>query len=381
MQSVLIVIHILIVVALIVVVLLQRSEGGALGTGGGTGSFMTGRGQANALSRATAILGALFFATALLMSILSSWSRAPHSILGKGPAAGRADARRRRFRRATFSISSRKWKAVRRAFSPRACSARRPGRSFRAGAESPDARLKSGRRRSATLPVFRDERRVRHNADQMFDLVADVERYPEFVPLCKALKVRSRRADPDGRETLVADMTVGYKLIRETFTSRVTLDRPQSQGARSNISTGRSAGSKTSGPSRTRLKARARASASSSTTNSRAGPSALLMGSMFDAAFRKFAGAFERRADAVYGRAVRVHSPYPALASERGIGLSGAPLIAPASGGSMVFRCLLRHFGQRIRIDDHHHRIALRILGPDQEGRGHDGDVGESGSW
>jgi preprotein translocase subunit SecG len=86
MQSVLIVIHILIVVALIAVVLLQRSEGGALGTGGGTGSFMTGRGQANALSRATAVLGALFFATALLMSILSSWSRAPHSILQKGPA-------------------------------------------------------------------------------------------------------------------------------------------------------------------------------------------------------------------------------------------------------------------------------------------------------
>jgi preprotein translocase subunit SecG len=86
MQSVLIVIHILIVIALIGVVLLQRSEGGALGAGGGTGSFMTGRGQANALSRATAVLGALFFATALLMSILSSWSRAPHSILGPAPA-------------------------------------------------------------------------------------------------------------------------------------------------------------------------------------------------------------------------------------------------------------------------------------------------------
>ena len=76
------------------------------------------------------------------------------------------------------------------------------------------------------MPVFRDERRVRHNAVQMFDLVADVERYPEFVPLCKALRVRSRRPEADGRETLVADMTVGYKLIRETFTSRVTLDKP-----------------------------------------------------------------------------------------------------------------------------------------------------------
>ena len=87
MQSVLIVIHILIVVALIAIVLLQRSEGGALGAGGGTGSFMTGRGQANALSRATAILGAMFFATSLLMSILAGWSRAPHSILTKSPAA------------------------------------------------------------------------------------------------------------------------------------------------------------------------------------------------------------------------------------------------------------------------------------------------------
>ena len=87
MQSVLIVIHILIVLALVAVVLLQRSEGGALGTGGGTGSFMTGRGQANALSRATAILGTLFFVSSLLMSILAGWNRAPHSILVKGAPA------------------------------------------------------------------------------------------------------------------------------------------------------------------------------------------------------------------------------------------------------------------------------------------------------
>lgn len=85
MQSVLIVIHILIVIALVGVVLLQRSEGGALGTGG-SGNFMTGRGQANALSRATAILGTLFFATSMLMSIIAGWSRAPHSIL-QAPAS------------------------------------------------------------------------------------------------------------------------------------------------------------------------------------------------------------------------------------------------------------------------------------------------------
>ena len=80
MMSVLIVIHLLVVIALVGVVLLQRSEGGALGTGGG-GGFMTGRGQANALSRATAILGALFFVSALLMSIIAGWSRAGSSII------------------------------------------------------------------------------------------------------------------------------------------------------------------------------------------------------------------------------------------------------------------------------------------------------------
>ncbi len=84
MMSVLIVIHLLVVIALVGVVLLQRSEGGALGTGGG-GGFMTGRGQANALSRATAILGGLFFASALLMSILAGWNRAPRSILDEAP--------------------------------------------------------------------------------------------------------------------------------------------------------------------------------------------------------------------------------------------------------------------------------------------------------
>jgi preprotein translocase subunit SecG len=80
MQQVLIVIHLLVVIALIGTVLLQRSEGGVLGSGGG-GGFMTGRGQANALSRATAILAALYFATALLMSILASWGRTSRSIL------------------------------------------------------------------------------------------------------------------------------------------------------------------------------------------------------------------------------------------------------------------------------------------------------------
>ncbi|MBV8661867.1 MAG: preprotein translocase subunit SecG [Hyphomicrobiales bacterium] len=90
MQTVLLVIHLLVVIALVAVVLLQRSEGGALGAGGG-GGFMTGRGQANALSRATAILGALFFATALAMSIIASWSRTSQPLIDSAaPAATHA---------------------------------------------------------------------------------------------------------------------------------------------------------------------------------------------------------------------------------------------------------------------------------------------------
>ena len=75
------------------------------------------------------------------------------------------------------------------------------------------------------MPKFSSKRRVHHSASEMFDLVADVERYPEFVPLCSALKIRQRMAKPDGTEVLVADMTVSFKLVKESFTSRVTLDR------------------------------------------------------------------------------------------------------------------------------------------------------------
>jgi preprotein translocase subunit SecG len=76
MQSVLIVVHLMIVVVLVVTVLLQRSEGGALGVGGG-GGFMTGRGQASALTRATAVLAALFFATSMGLTILARFNQAP----------------------------------------------------------------------------------------------------------------------------------------------------------------------------------------------------------------------------------------------------------------------------------------------------------------
>src|SRR5262249_50035941 len=75
------------------------------------------------------------------------------------------------------------------------------------------------------MPEFSTKRRVRHAAADMFNLCADVKKYPEFVPLCSALDVKSRNEKGDGIIVLVADMTVSYKIIRETFTSRVTVDR------------------------------------------------------------------------------------------------------------------------------------------------------------
>src|SRR6187551_2758293 len=74
------------------------------------------------------------------------------------------------------------------------------------------------------MPEFSTTRRVKHSAADMFDLVADVEKYPQFVPLCTAMRVRSRT--PKGDTTVVvAAMTAAYKVISQTFTSRVTLDK------------------------------------------------------------------------------------------------------------------------------------------------------------
>lgn len=88
MQTVVIIVHLIIVMALVGVVLLQRSEGGiGMGTGGG-GGFMTGRGQANALTRATAILAAMFFATSLFLAVLAGYDTAPRSVFdGIAPTA------------------------------------------------------------------------------------------------------------------------------------------------------------------------------------------------------------------------------------------------------------------------------------------------------
>jgi preprotein translocase subunit SecG len=81
MNTVLLLIHVMVAVALVGVILLQRSEGGALGIGGGGGGFMSGRSAGNALTKTTAILAACFFATSLVLSILAGTHRAGPSIL------------------------------------------------------------------------------------------------------------------------------------------------------------------------------------------------------------------------------------------------------------------------------------------------------------
>jgi coenzyme Q-binding protein COQ10 len=147
---------------------------------------------------------------------------------------------------------------------------------------------------------FQTTRKVGHAAAQMFDLVADVERYPEFVPLCESLTVKRRTERGEGVEVLTADMTVAYKVLRETFASRVTLDRPQLtirveylDGPFSHLDN--------------RWTFRPIGAAESEieffiSYEFRSRTLGFVMGSVFDTAFRRFADAFERRADQVYSR-------------------------------------------------------------------------------
>lgn len=86
MQSVLLIIHLFVVLALIGLVLMQRSEGGALGMGGSSQGLFSARGQANLLTRTTAILAALFFTTSLVMAIMAGRAKGPASVFDK-PAA------------------------------------------------------------------------------------------------------------------------------------------------------------------------------------------------------------------------------------------------------------------------------------------------------
>jgi coenzyme Q-binding protein COQ10 len=158
------------------------------------------------------------------------------------------------------------------------------------------------------MPKFSTRRRVKHSADDMFDLVADIERYPEFVPLCRAMRV-IRRTQLAQREVIIAEMTIAYKLIREAFTSRVTLDRDKRtilveylNGPFSRMENRWSFRPTSAGASEEADGAQAQCEVEFFISYEfRSRTLAMLMGAIFDTAFRRFASAFERRADAIFG--------------------------------------------------------------------------------
>ena len=148
------------------------------------------------------------------------------------------------------------------------------------------------------MASFSTKRRVRHPASDMFALVADVESYPQFVPLCREMKVRRRTSGANGTEVLIAEMTVAYRMIRETFTSRVTLDR-----ANSRILVGYLDGPFSHMENRWTFQPAGEDACDVEfyiAYEFRNRMLGLIMGTMFDTAFRRFAEAFERRADVVY---------------------------------------------------------------------------------
>ncbi len=154
------------------------------------------------------------------------------------------------------------------------------------------------------MQTFETKHPVGHTAEAMYALVANVEDYPQFLPLCEALKV-VRRETLDGKDVLTANMQVGYKFIRENFTSRVTLDHPMREILVEYID----------GPfahleNRWRFEPRACGGSEIDFYIAYRFRSAMferLVGSLFDKAVRKYTNAFEARANEIYGvkRAIR----------------------------------------------------------------------------
>jgi len=152
------------------------------------------------------------------------------------------------------------------------------------------------------MHTYETKHPIAHPADDMFALVADVESYPKFLPLCEQLTLK-RREHRDGNEVLIATMVIGYKMIRESFTTEVILDPEnrtilvhyldgpfsflENRWRFEPLSAGRSeVGFYIAYSFRSRLLER-------------------LMGGLFDKAVRKYTDAFEARADAIYGEGRR----------------------------------------------------------------------------
>jgi|SRR6185369_885869 len=150
------------------------------------------------------------------------------------------------------------------------------------------------------MPEHTSKRRVRHSASDMFDLVADMQKYPQFVPLCTSLRIKSRTEKAPGVSVVVASMTVAYKMIQQTFVTRDTLDKPNLKIVVEYLD----------GPfSHLRNMWSFRPTGEHSCEvefyidyEFKSRMLAMVMGAMFDTAFRKFATAFEARADKIYGR-------------------------------------------------------------------------------
>jgi coenzyme Q-binding protein COQ10 len=150
------------------------------------------------------------------------------------------------------------------------------------------------------MPSFRTTRRVPFTPRQMFDLVANVERYPQFLPLCEALTVRRREREGDA-DILIADMTAGYKAIRETFTTKVRLDAAGLEVAAAGLPGAM-------GPfSRLENRWQLRPAPGGCDVDFfinyqlRSAMLQMLVGALFDRAFRRYTQAFEDRARAIYG--------------------------------------------------------------------------------
>jgi coenzyme Q-binding protein COQ10 len=158
------------------------------------------------------------------------------------------------------------------------------------------------------MKSFKTRRHVPHSAAEMFALVRNVETYPQFVPLCEGMKVRRRREISPGVEELTADMQVGFKAICERYSSRVICDSNTLDIKVEYVD----------GPFRkldNRWSFREEAPGPDGAPRSvveffiayefKSLALGLVMGAMFDKAFQKYADAFAKRADEVYGRGPR----------------------------------------------------------------------------
>lgn len=148
------------------------------------------------------------------------------------------------------------------------------------------------------MPQFEKHHPVHHNADDMFALVADIEHYPEYVPLCQSLTIRSSQKRGE-RTVLVANMAVGYMAIRETFTCQVILDPAANKinvtyidGPFEYLENQWHFEPVDAGNCIVHFKL---------DYEFKSRTLAMLMGSMFDRAFARFTDAFEQRADKLHG--------------------------------------------------------------------------------